>query len=108
VDYSIGINDALQLHQHPLPVTKDSFATLNGGQVFSQIDLSEAYLQVELNDESKQLRNINIHRGVYAYQLLGFGTKSLPGTFQEIMNKMLAGLSFATAYLNDIIVVSHK
>ena len=28
--------------------------------------------------------------------------------FQEIMSKMLAGLPFATAYLDDIIVVSHS
>jgi hypothetical protein len=108
VDYSTGLNDALQLHQHPFPVPEDIFATLNGGQVFSQIDLSDAYLQVELDDESKQLCNINTHRGVYAYQRLPFGTKSAPGIFQEIMNKMLAGLPFATAYLDDIIVVSHS
>jgi hypothetical protein len=55
VDYSTGLNDALQLHQHPLPVPEDIFATFNGGQVFSQIDLSDAYLQVELDEESKQL-----------------------------------------------------
>lgn len=108
VDYSTGLNDALQLHQHPLPVPEDIFATLNGGQVFSQIDLSDAYLQVELDEGSQQLCNINTHRGVYAYQRLPFGTKSAPGIFQEIMNKMLAGLPFATAYLDDIIVVSHN
>jgi hypothetical protein len=55
VDYSTGLNDALQLHQHPLPVPENIFATLNVGQVFSQIDLSDAYLQVELDVESKQL-----------------------------------------------------
>jgi hypothetical protein len=67
VDYSTGLNYALQLHQHPLPVPEDIFATLNAGQVSSQIDLSDAYLQVELDDVSKQLCNINTHRGVYAY-----------------------------------------
>ena len=35
VDYSAGLNEALQLHQHPLPVPEDIFATLNGGHVFS-------------------------------------------------------------------------
>jgi len=108
VDYSTRLNEALQLHQHPLPVPEDIFVTLNGGQVFSQIDLSDAYLQVELDDQSRELCNINTHRGVYAYQRLPFGTKSAPGIFQEIMNKMLAGLPFATAYLDDIIVVSRS
>ena len=108
VDYSTGLNNTLRLHHHPLPVPEDIFATLNGGQVFSQIDLSDAYLQVELDEESKQLCNISTHRGVYAYQRLPFGIKSAPGIFQEIMSKMLAGLPFATAYLDDIIVVSHS
>jgi hypothetical protein len=61
---------------------------------------------VELDDDSKQLCNINTHRGVYEYQLLPFGIKSAPGIFQAIMDNMLAGLSFPTAYLDDIIVVS--
>ena len=108
VDYSTGLNDALQLHQHPLPVPEDIFATLNGGHVFSRIDFSDAYLQVELDDDSKRLCNINTHRGVYEYQRLPFGIKSAPGIFQAIMNKMLAGLPFATAYLDDIVVVSRS
>jgi hypothetical protein len=44
VDYSTGLNDALQLHQHPLPVPHDFFTTHNGGHVFSQTDFSDAYL----------------------------------------------------------------
>jgi hypothetical protein len=35
-----------------------------------------------------------------------FGVKSAPGIFQTIMDKMLAGLSFATSCLDDIVVVS--
>jgi hypothetical protein len=35
VDYSMGLNDALQLHQHPLPVPEDIFTILNGGHVFT-------------------------------------------------------------------------
>jgi hypothetical protein len=108
VDYSTGLNDAIQLHQHPLPIPEDIFATLNGGHVFSLIDFSDAYLQVELDDDSKRLCNINAHRGVYEYQCLPFGVKSAPGIFQAIMDKMLAGLPFATAYLDDIVVVSHS
>jgi hypothetical protein len=76
--------------------------------VFSQIDFSDAYLQVELDDDSKRLCNINTHQGVYEYQRLPFGVTSAPCIFQAIMDKMLAGLPFATAYLDDIVVVSHS
>jgi hypothetical protein len=61
---------------------------------------------VELDKDSYQLRNVNTRRGVYEYQLLPFGVKSAPGTFQEIMDNILAGLPFATTYLDDIVVVS--
>jgi len=91
IDYSTVLKDALQLHQHSLPVPEDIFATLNGGHVFSRIDFSDAYLQVEF-DDSKRLCNINTHRGVDVYQRLPFGVKSAPGIFQAIMDKMLAGL----------------
>jgi hypothetical protein len=56
VDYSKGLNEALQLHQYPLPVPEDM------GHVFSKIDFSDAYLQVELDNDSKQLCNINTYR----------------------------------------------
>jgi hypothetical protein len=54
-----GLNDALQLHQDPLPVPDDIFATLNGGHASSRIDFSDAYLQVELDDDPKRLCNTN-------------------------------------------------
>jgi hypothetical protein len=75
---------------------------------FSQIDFSDAYLQVELDEDSKRLCNINTHRGVYEYQRSPFGVKSAPGIFQAIMDNMLAGLPFATAYQDDIVVVSRN
>ncbi|KFD66374.1 hypothetical protein M514_05772, partial [Trichuris suis] len=37
-DFSTGLNDALEMHQYPLPTPEDIFSTLNGGTVFSQID----------------------------------------------------------------------
>ena len=82
VDYSTMLNDALQLHQHPLPLLEDIFATLNGGHVFPQINFSDVYLQAELDEDSKRLCNINTHRGVYEYQRFPFGVRSAPGIFQ--------------------------
>jgi hypothetical protein len=105
VDCSTGLNDGLQLYQQPLPVLEDIFATLNGGRVFSRIDFSDAFLKVEFDEDSKRLCNINTNRSVCEYQRLPFGVKSAPGIFQAIVDKMLAGLPFATVYLDDIVVV---
>uniref|UniRef100_W6NM52 Uncharacterized protein K02A2.6-like n=1 Tax=Haemonchus contortus TaxID=6289 RepID=W6NM52_HAECO len=43
-DFSTGLNDALMLHQYPLPTEDDVFTKLNGGTTFTQIDFADAYL----------------------------------------------------------------
>ena len=92
------------LHQHPLPTADDIFTKLNGGMVFSQIDFADAYLQVEVDDASKELLTINTHRGLFRYNRLPFGVKSAPGIFQQIIDSMIAGLDGCAAYLDDVII----
>nr|CDJ86255.1 RNA-directed DNA polymerase (reverse transcriptase) and Integrase domain containing protein [Haemonchus contortus] len=103
-DFSTGLNDALEQHQHPLPAPDDIFAKLNGGKYFSQLDLAEAYLQIEMDEESRQLLTINTHRGLYRLNRLPFGVKAAPAIFQQQMDTLTAGLEGAAAYLDDIIV----
>ncbi|PIO53377.1 reverse transcriptase, partial [Teladorsagia circumcincta] len=103
-DFSTGLNKALQSFDYPLPMPEDIFASLNGGTIFSQIDLSDAYLQLELSEESKRKVVINTHRGLFQYNRLPFGIKTAPGIFQQVMNKMVSGLRGVTTYLDDILV----
>ncbi|KFD65086.1 hypothetical protein M514_22803 [Trichuris suis] len=93
------------MHQYPLPTPEDIFSTLNGGTVFSQIDFSDAYLQIEVSEESRELLTLNTHRGLYRYNRLPFGVKTAPGIFQQIMDTLIAGLHGVVAYLDDVIVV---
>ncbi|PIO71540.1 reverse transcriptase [Teladorsagia circumcincta] len=103
-DYSTGLNDALVQHQHPLPTPDDIFTKLNGGRYFSQLDLAEAYLQLEVDDDSKQLLTINTHQGLYRFNRLPFGVKPAPGIFQQCIDALIAGLHGTAAYLDDILV----
>ncbi|XP_055633709.1 uncharacterized protein K02A2.6-like [Toxorhynchites rutilus septentrionalis] len=52
-DYSTGLNNALESDAHPLPHPDDVFADLAGCRYFSQLDLPDAYLQVEIEEESQ-------------------------------------------------------
>ncbi|XGW15781.1 hypothetical protein V3C99_001322, partial [Haemonchus contortus] len=103
-DFSTGLNRALQSYDYPLPIPEDIFASLNGGTIFSQIDLSDAYLQLELSEESKKKVVINTHKGLFRYNRLPFGIKTAPGIFQQVMNKMVTGLQGVATYLDDILV----
>ncbi|KAL3091911.1 hypothetical protein niasHS_005539 [Heterodera schachtii] len=106
IDFSTGLNDALELNRHPLPRTEDIFHALRGAKVFSQLDLRDAYLQVELDESSKQLVGTNTHRGLFQYQRLPFGIKSAPYIFQKAMDQLTSGIPGVFAYLDDIIIAS--
>ncbi|KHJ79690.1 hypothetical protein OESDEN_20656, partial [Oesophagostomum dentatum] len=95
------LNDALQLHQHPLPTAEEVFTKPSGGQLFTQIDFAEAYLQVEVEEELKEMLTINTHWGLFKYNRLPFGVKSSPGIFQQIMDSMICGLEGVAAYLDN-------
>lgn len=103
-DFSTGLNDALEPHQYPLPLPEAIFATLSAGKIFSQLDFADAYLQISVDERSRQLLTINTHRGLFEYNALPFGIKSAPGIFQQTMDQMLAGINGAVAYLDDIII----
>lgn len=105
-DFSTGLNAAIKDYHYPLPSPEEVFTKLNGGKFFSKIDLSEAYLQVPVDEESSRLLCINTHKGLYKFQRLPFGIKVAPAIFQQIMDTMLGGLDFTIAYLDDILINS--
>ncbi|XP_058811146.1 uncharacterized protein K02A2.6-like [Topomyia yanbarensis] len=102
-DYSTGLN-SLQPHQYPLPLPEDIFAKLANCKVFSQTDLSDAFLQVEVDEQSRHLLTINTHRGLYHYNRLPPDVKIAPGAFQQLIDTMLAGLKGTCGYLDDVVV----
>ena len=105
---STGLNASLKDNHHPLPVAEDIFATLNGGKFFAKLDLSDAYLQVEVEPESREFLTINTHRGLYQFTRLPFGVKTAPAIFQSIMDNLISGLEGTVAYLDDILVVGRS
>lgn len=103
-DYSTGLNDALEPHQYPLPSPDDIFSKLSGSLIFSHLDLSDAFLQVEVEEHSKKLLCINTHKGIYQFNRLPPGVKTAPAGFQQIMDTMLAGIDGVAPYIDDVIV----
>ncbi|XP_041775809.1 uncharacterized protein K02A2.6-like [Anopheles merus] len=103
-DYSTGLNEALESNHYPLPTPEEIFAQLNGSVVFSIVDLSDAYLQVEVEDESKHLLTINTHRGLFQFNRLAPGVKSAPGAFQRLVDGMIADIPGVRTFLDDAII----
>ena len=101
-----GLNTALKDYHYPLPSPEEVFDKLNGGKVFSKTGLSEAYLQILVEENSSELLCINSHRGLYKFGKLVWGIKVAPAIVQQVMNTMLGGFDFTFAYLDDIVINS--
>ena len=72
-DYKVTINPSLSVDQYPLPKPEDLFASLAGGTIFAKLDLSQAYLQLQLDEKSVPYVTINTHQGLYHHTRLPFG-----------------------------------
>ncbi|VDL64520.1 unnamed protein product [Hymenolepis diminuta] len=73
-----------------------------------EMDLSDAYLQVEVEPENHELLTINTHRGLFQYIRLPLPIKTAPAIFQHIIHNMISGLEGTAAHLKDIIVVGES
>ena len=103
-DYKVTVNPVLDIDQYPLPKPEDIFATLSGGQLFTTLDLTHAYNQLVLHEESRKFVTVNTHKGLYQYTRLPFGIASAPAVFQRTMDTILQGAEGVACYIDDIIV----
>ncbi|CAF1519589.1 unnamed protein product, partial [Adineta steineri] len=103
-DFKVTINPHMLVDQYPIPLIDELLARLNNGQQFTKLDLSDAYLQVELDEESKNLVVINTPLGLFKYNRMPFGISNAPAIFQKIIDQVIAGIPNCIAYLDDILI----
>lgn len=98
------LNQCISIDQHPLPKLDDLMNRLRGGRFFTKLDLADAYLQLELEDDAKQLCVINTPFGLYQYNRMCFGIAPGPAQFQRCMDTLTQKLPGVAAYLDDLII----
>ena len=103
-DYRATVDTATKTDQYPIPRIEDIYSTPNGGQVFSKIDGSNAYLQYILHVGYREYTNINTHIGLFQYTRLPFGVSSAPAIYQCVMDNMLKSIPGVCVYLDDVII----
>ena len=103
-DFKVTVNPVSKLHRYPIPKIEDIFARLEGGKIFTKLDLSQAYQQLKLDAESQKYLVINTHKGLFRYTRLPFGVSSAPGIFQKAMETLLQGISHVSVYIDDILI----
>ena len=103
-NYKLTVNNAALRDTYPIPRLEDLFSSLAGGVIFSKLDMSQAYAQLCLDDQSKKYTVINTSKGLFQYNRLCFGVSSAPGIFQRAMEELLRNIPGVFCYLDDILV----
>ena len=103
-DFKMTVNQASRLDKYPILKIEDLFAKMSGGTKFTKLDLSQAYQQVRLDEESKKYVVINTHKGLFQYNRLPFGVSSAHGIFQRVMESLLGNIPGVVVYIDDILI----
>ncbi|XP_054742683.1 uncharacterized protein K02A2.6-like [Anastrepha obliqua] len=103
-DFKKGVNQQIDVDQYPLPTRECLLHTIRYGKYFSKIDLRDAYLQMELDEDSKKVLVVNTPLGLFQYQRLPYGVASAPAMFQKHLEQLLCGVDGCANYIDDIIV----
>lgn len=91
---------------HPLPTVDELFAKLAHGTKFSKLGLKQAYLQLEIAPEDREMLTLSICKGLYRVNRLMYGIAPGPTIWQHEIENMLRGIESVAIFIDDIIVTS--
>ena len=104
-NFKVTVNPLLKMMYIPYHCQRNYvFHKLNGGTKSTKLDLADAYLQIRLDENSKQLVILNTHQGLYCYKQMPFGLSCAPAIFQRIIEQTVADIPGVACYLDDIII----
>ena len=89
---------------YPIPDMKTIFHNLHGASYFGKIDLSDAYYQIELDEDAKEICTINTSQGLFKMCRLPQGLKISSSIFQNIIESTFKGIKGVVIFQNDVLV----
>jgi transposase InsO family protein len=100
------LNALIPSDNGPLPLISDIFEALAGAQVFSTLDLRQAYHRLAIAEEDRHKTAFTWNDGQFQFRGAPFGLKTLPAHFQRVMIGILDGLEYARVFIDDVVVFS--
>lgn len=100
-------NKAIIRENHPLPTMEQLIPRFGKATFFSKLDIKNAFHQVELEENSREITTFITSKGLFRYKRLMFGISCAPEHFQKIIEKMLLPCEGVVNFIDDIVVFGH-
>ncbi|BHF70007.1 hypothetical protein SprV_0301305600 [Sparganum proliferum] len=103
-----ALNNATIPDRYPVPHLQDFAGALFGKSVFSKIDLVRAFHQIPVAPEDVPKTAVTTSFGLFEFIRMPFGLRNAAQTFQRFIDRVLRGLPFVYAYIDDLLVASRN
>ncbi|KAL1254353.1 hypothetical protein QQF64_016582 [Cirrhinus molitorella] len=91
---------------YPLPRMEDCVDSVRSARFVTKLDLLKGYWQVPLTDRASDISAFVTPDCFMQYNIMAFGLRNAPATFQRLIQTVLAGVPNCKAYLDDLVIFS--
>lgn len=100
------VNKITKADSFPLPRMEDCVDRVGSANFVSKLDLLKGYWQVPLIPRASEISAFVTPDHFMQYNVLAFGMRNAPATFQRLMQRVLAGVTHCEVYIDDVVVYS--
>ncbi|MCO5562485.1 hypothetical protein L7F22_016112 [Adiantum nelumboides] len=106
IDYR-ALNKNTIKNRFPIPRLDDILDRLQGGLMFSRIDLKSGFHQIRIRPEDVHKTSFRTTFGLYEFLVMPFGLTNAPATFNRMMDRIFRPhRNYVGTFFDDMIVFS--
>ena len=98
------LNKNLKREHFALPTASEIFAKLSKSRVFTTLDATSGFLQIELDEASSLLTTFATPFGRYRFLRLPYGISSSPEIFCRTVSELFEDIEGVECYVDDLLI----
>ena len=98
------LNKAIKREHYQLPTIEEIVSRQSGNRIFSVLDASSAFWQIQLDEESSLLTTFNTPFGRYKFLRLPFGLNSAAEVFAKRFRQAFEDIPGVEAYMDELLI----